>query len=80
MVGPNGYLADVSRTLICPGKRATDRQRALLAQAQEQVEHNMALLRPGLSFREFAERSWKVPDAVRREPLHDDAARRRLRR
>ena len=62
MVGPNGYLADVSRTYICPGKRPTDRQRALLAQAQEQVEHNMALLRPGLGFREFAERSWKVPD------------------
>ena len=62
MVGPNGYLADISRTYICPGKRPTDRQRALLAQAQEQVEHNMALLRPGLGFREFAERSWKVPE------------------
>ena len=62
MVGPHGYLADVSRTFICPGQRATDRQRALMAVAQEQVLFNMNLLRPGLSFRDFAERCWKVPE------------------
>ena len=28
----------------------------------EQVHHNMALLKPGLGFRELAEKSWKNPD------------------
>lgn len=62
MVGPNGYLADISRTLFCPGGAATGRHRSLLARAEEQVLTNMALLRPGLGFREFAERCWPVPD------------------
>ncbi|MBV9735056.1 MAG: aminopeptidase P family protein [Acidisphaera sp.] len=62
MVGPHGYLADISRTLICPDRPATDRQRALLAQSEEQVLFNTSLLRPGLSFRDFAERSWPVPE------------------
>jgi Xaa-Pro aminopeptidase len=64
LVGPFGYLADISRTWICPGGRApTDRHRRLYDLAQQQVLFNTELLRPGLSFREFAERCWPVPDA-----------------
>ncbi len=62
MVGPNGYLADISRSYVCPGRKPTDAQRKLHALAQEQVLFNMDLLRPGLSFREFAERCWPVPE------------------
>jgi Xaa-Pro aminopeptidase len=62
MVGPEGYLADISRSYVCPGAKPTGRQRSLHARAQEQVLFNMALLKPGLSFREFAERSWPVPE------------------
>ena len=62
MVGPLGYLADISRTWVCPGKRATNEQRRLYGLAQEQVIHNMSLLKPGLGFREFAERCWPVPE------------------
>jgi Xaa-Pro aminopeptidase len=63
MVGPCGYLADVSRSYVCPGRKPTDAQRRLYDLAQEQVRHNMALLRPGLTFREFGEKCWPVPDA-----------------
>ena len=63
MVGPLGYLADISRSWICPGRRPTNGQRRLYALAEEQVLHNMALIKPGLSFREFAERCWPVPEA-----------------
>ena len=63
MVGPFGYLADISRTIVCPGKRATPEQRKLYTLAQEQVLTNIELIKPGLSFREFAERCWPVPDA-----------------
>jgi Xaa-Pro aminopeptidase len=61
MIGPSGYLADISRAYTCPGRKATPAQRDLYALAQEQVLHNVALLRPGVTFREFAEKSWKVP-------------------
>jgi len=63
MVGPLGYLADISRSWICPGRRPTNGQRRLYALAEEQVLTNMALIKPGLSFREFAERCWPVPEA-----------------
>jgi Xaa-Pro aminopeptidase len=63
MVGPFGYLADISRSYVCPGAKPTDRQRHLYELAQAQILHNTELLRPGLSFREFAERCWPVPEA-----------------
>lgn len=61
MVGPFGYLADISRSLVCPGRKSTAQQRQLYETAQEQVLTNIELIKPGLSFREFAERSWPVP-------------------
>lgn len=62
MVGPYGYLADLSRTWVCPGHKATAEQRRLYEIAQEQVLFNTDLLKPGLSFQEFAERCWRIPD------------------
>jgi len=61
MVGPGGYLSDISRSFVCPGKAVTAAQRELLDIASQQISHNLELLRPGLSFREFAERCWPVP-------------------
>jgi Xaa-Pro aminopeptidase len=63
MVGPFGYLADISRTFVCPGRKPTPEQRRLYELAQEQVLYNMEVLKPGLTFREFAERCWPVPEA-----------------
>jgi len=61
MVGPYGYCSDVSRTFHCGPARPTDAQRSLHALAEEQVRHNSELLRPGLTFRQFVERAWKIP-------------------
>ena len=66
MVGPFGYCADVSRTLLCPPGKATAAQRELYGVAVEQLEHNMALLKPGLSFREYAEKAWEIPEKYRK--------------
>ena len=63
MIGPFGYLADISRSIVCPGRKPTHEQRKLYEIAQEQVMFNLELLRPGLSFREFADKCWPVPDA-----------------
>jgi Xaa-Pro aminopeptidase len=62
MVGPFGYLADISRSVVCPGKKPTSKQKKLYAIAQEQVLTNIELITPGLSFREFAEHCWPVPE------------------
>ena len=62
MVGPLGYLADISRTWVCPGKAPTNQQRRLYALAEEQVQVNMDLIKPGVGFREFAEKCWPLPD------------------
>ena len=59
LVGPFGYCTDISRSFIC-GK-PNDEQRRLYGLALEQIQFNMELLRPGLSFRELAEISWKMP-------------------
>lgn len=59
LVGPFGYCTDISRSFIC-GK-ANDEQRRLYGLALEQIQTNMELLRPGLSFRELAEIAWKMP-------------------
>ena len=62
MVGPLGYLADISRTLVCPGRPPTAEQRKLYDIAQDQILTNIELIKPGLSFKEFGEKCWPVPD------------------
>jgi Xaa-Pro aminopeptidase len=62
MIGPMGAMSDISRAYVCPGKAATAKQRELYSLAEDQIEHNLALLKPGLTFGEFSEKSWKVPE------------------
>jgi Xaa-Pro aminopeptidase len=62
MIGPYGYCADVSRSWTIGHTKMTNQQRALYSAAVEQIHHNLALLKPGLSFREFNERSWRIPE------------------
>ena len=62
MIGPYGYCADLSRSWTCGYTPMTDEQRTLYAAARDQIEHNLALLQPGLSYAEFNARSWQIPD------------------
>jgi Xaa-Pro aminopeptidase len=62
MVGPNGYLADISRTFICGSVKPSGEQKRLFQLAYEQLQHNIDLLRPGLSFCEFSKRAWPLPE------------------
>ena len=55
------YCVDFSRTFLCGDGKATADQRLLYGRARDQLEHNAALLRPGMEFRELAEKAWKVP-------------------
>jgi len=61
MVGPYGYCADISRTYV-EGNKFNDDQKKLYQTAVEQINHNYRLIKPGTSFKEFIEKSWKLPE------------------
>ncbi|WP_227369414.1 M24 family metallopeptidase [Halomonas sp. M20] len=63
MIGPYGYCADVSRAWIVGHGAPSAEQRRLYGIAHEQVHYNMALLRVGMTFREFSARAWAIPEA-----------------
>ncbi|KAL4789405.1 Creatinase/aminopeptidase [Aspergillus venezuelensis] len=62
VVGCHGYYSDFSRTFHSGPDRPTEAQRELYKTAYEQVTHNMSILRPGLTFREYADLAWDIPD------------------
>lgn len=62
VVGCHGYYADFSRTFHSGPRKPTKQQRELYKTAYEQVQHNLGVLRPGLSFRDYADRAWDIPD------------------
>jgi len=61
VVGRFGYYADFSRTFHAGPGQPTAAQRELYKTAYEQVHHNMALIRPGLTFRDYSEGAWTIP-------------------
>lgn len=61
-IGFEGYACDFSRTFLCGEGKASDAQKLLYGRAREQLETNAALLAPGRSFREIAEKAWRIPD------------------
>jgi Xaa-Pro dipeptidase len=65
MIGPYGYCADLSRAWTCGHVPMSDTQRRLYGVALEQIHHNLALIRDGVSFREFNEKSWRIPERHR---------------
>ena len=61
MVGPYGYCADISRAFVV-GNKFNDEQKKLYSMAMEQIDYNSRLIRDGLSFKEFTEKSWNLPE------------------
>ena len=62
VIGPHGYYVDFSRTFLCGDGRPTAEQRTLHRLAYEQIQHNMALIAPGRTFREITEAAWTIPE------------------
>ena len=60
LVGPYGYCCDISRTWVCGEERPGDEVRRLYGIALEHIQYNRELLRAGLGFREFSERSHRL--------------------
>jgi Xaa-Pro aminopeptidase len=61
LIGPYGYCSDISRSWICGGTPSGE-QRTLYATAYEQLEHNLSILKAGMTYREVAEKSWPIPE------------------
>lgn len=61
LIGPYGYLADISRTWLC-GDKANAQQRAAYRHSYDEVHHNMSLLKPGICFQELAAKTFKRDD------------------
>ncbi len=62
MIGPFGYFADISRTFHCGPEKPTKRQKQLYRFALEEIEHNLKLIRPGISFSGFQQQAFVQPE------------------
>ena len=61
MVGPFGYFCDVSRTYFCEPGKPTDEQRELYTRAYDEINHNIAQVRVGMTLQDLAERAFRQP-------------------
>lgn len=62
MIGPYGYCADLSRSWTIGHARMTNEQATLYSHALAQIVHNTDLIRPGMDFREYMEKTWPIPE------------------
>jgi Xaa-Pro aminopeptidase len=62
LIGPGGWYTDLSRSFLVGEGRPSDAQRRLYDLARRQIEHNVALLRPGESFLALTEKAFRLPD------------------
>ena len=67
MIGPMGYCADISRTLYCGPGQPTRRQKQLYRLAADEIEHNLKLVRPGVTLGEYQNRAYPVPEEFREQ-------------
>ena len=62
LIGPYGYCADLSRSWTIGHRRLSTKQSELYEVALSQINHNLAILNPGLTLAEFNEKSWRIPE------------------
>lgn len=62
VVGCHGYYSDFSRTFHAGPDAPTEEQRTLYKVAYEQIQHNIDIIKPGMTFREYADRAWDIPE------------------
>jgi Xaa-Pro aminopeptidase len=61
VIGCFGYFSDFSRTFHCGPGRPTSYQKMIYQLAHEQIQYNIDIIKPGLTYREVSERAWKIP-------------------
>lgn len=61
MIGPYGYCADLSRSWTCGYRPMNNTQKRVYGTALEQINHNLDILKPGMTFAEYNTKSWRIP-------------------
>ncbi len=62
MIGPYGYCADISRSWTVEHTPPTTEQKEIYHVAMDHIHHNEDLLKPGMSFAEFNDKSFRIPE------------------
>ena len=62
LIGPYGYCADISRSWYCGDGKPNDKQRRLYEMATAQLDYNQRMLKPGMTFKEFSQKSYPLPE------------------
>lgn len=62
IIGPDGFYDDISRSWTVGEVKPSDDQRRLYDLARRQLEHNFALLKPGLGFLEYSDLAFQLPE------------------
>ncbi|CVK92722.1 uncharacterized protein FMAN_07591 [Fusarium mangiferae] len=62
VVGCHGYYSDFSRTLHAGPDPPTEEQKKTYRTALAQVNHNMRILRPDLTFGDYTDLAWDIPE------------------
>ncbi|MEM6495219.1 MAG: Xaa-Pro peptidase family protein [Pseudomonadota bacterium] len=62
VVGCYGYYCDFSRTFHAGPDAPSATQKELYKTAYEQVQHNIGIIKPGMTLREYAEKAWDIPE------------------
>jgi Xaa-Pro aminopeptidase len=62
LIGPMGYYNDISRSWVVGDQAPSSAQRRLYALAFEQMRHNTELLQVGMSFLEYSDKSFRLPE------------------
>ncbi|MCR9214468.1 MAG: Xaa-Pro peptidase family protein [Proteobacteria bacterium] len=62
LIGKHGIFADQSRSWVVDRCKPSDHQRRLYAMAHEEMSFNASLIRPGVTFLEVSQQSWRVPE------------------
>ncbi|EEX93614.1 hypothetical protein VIA_000771 [Vibrio orientalis CIP 102891 = ATCC 33934] len=65
LIGPYGFCADLSRTWLIGDVEATEEQRHLYRVAYEHIQHNMEILKPGMTFEEVTRSGLLLPEKYR---------------
>ncbi len=65
LVGPYGICADISRTWMIGDAEPTAEQRRLYRVAYDHIQHNMEILRPGMTFEEVTRAGVRLPEEFR---------------
>ena len=65
LIGPYGICADISRTWLIGDAEPTAEQKRLYRVAYDHIQHNMDILRPGMTFDEVTKAGILLPEEFR---------------